>query len=286
VEKVTSKVTNIQTIRVVLSEVTKNSKYDFLLKKILTDIEKLQIIYKGKSVKFELFDLAEDHVFLQDVYHLPKFFNGLGGPCCRTCFTKGRNFNIIKKCKDANTNTFHNLLEGISAECLKVEKELRIINWQDKKLQSISTVIKKNGFFGKKFHLKSFTESIHFYLLLLNIYYLQKHYGITLFTNSDFTVFLKAKMLVEKIINICQIVMIKKELTDKDIQLLEDKFNDFYSLYFDFMPTNSKCTLKLHFLLHYPLFAWQYRFLWIFSCIRFESSNKRIKNYMKLVVTK
>ncbi|CEF61591.1 Hypothetical protein SRAE_0000070900 [Strongyloides ratti] len=48
VAKLTSKVKNIQTIRVIKSEVTKTTKYNKLLRFLIDKIEDLQIKYKKK----------------------------------------------------------------------------------------------------------------------------------------------------------------------------------------------------------------------------------------------
>ncbi|CEF61534.1 Hypothetical protein SRAE_0000065600 [Strongyloides ratti] len=243
VGKLSLKVINIQTIGIILSEVTKNSKYDRLLKKILEDIQNLKVNYKGKVVSFELFALAGDHVFLQDVYHLPKSFQGSGGQCCRTCVIEGRNFINVKKCRDANNNNilrhenfegsvrypfnqysdaFHDLLEGILPDCvysccqklsyfddnwnlksrihvvewLEVERQIRIINSQDKKSQSIITVI-KDGFFGKKISFENcrrkdtFTLSESEHLSLARALWKLMNFmeGIQLFFTADSSVF-------------------------------------------------------------------------------------------------
>uniref|UniRef100_A0A0N5C6K3 THAP-type domain-containing protein n=1 Tax=Strongyloides papillosus TaxID=174720 RepID=A0A0N5C6K3_STREA len=188
----TSKVTNIHTIGIVLSETTKLAKYDRLMNKIINEIENLRIRYKGNDVNFELFAITGDHVFLQDLYHLPKSFNGLGGSCCRTCMIENRHFIEKNKCREVNdpavlryhnfegsmkylfnqySDPFHDLLEGILPDCiysccqklsffdnnwtmkselstvdwLEVERQIRIINRQDKKSQNILTVI-RDGF--------------------------------------------------------------------------------------------------------------------------------------------
>uniref|UniRef100_A0A0K0F1P2 C2H2-type domain-containing protein n=1 Tax=Strongyloides venezuelensis TaxID=75913 RepID=A0A0K0F1P2_STRVS len=327
----TSEVTNIQTIGVVLSETTKLAKYDRLMNKIITDVENLRIRYKGNDVTFELFAIAGDHVFLQDLYHLPKSFNGLGGSCCRTCMIENRHFIEKNKCKEVNDPTvlrynnfggsmkypfnqysdpFHDLLEGILPDCiysccqklsffddnwtikseistvdwLEVERLIRIINRQDKKSQNILTVI-RDGFFVRRISKDNLQRKDSFPLsgseqlsLGRSLWKLfNSSEGLQLFSQADTVVFIKSRKLLGNILNICQMIMVKKEMSDSDIDLLEVEIDKFHSLYFDFMPNDSRCTLKLHSLLHYPLFGRMYRAFWLISCIRFESSNRRIK---------
>uniref|UniRef100_A0A0N4ZLG1 C2H2-type domain-containing protein n=2 Tax=Parastrongyloides trichosuri TaxID=131310 RepID=A0A0N4ZLG1_PARTI len=340
VAKATSKITNIQTMGVILSEATKQIKYDSLLAKILRDIEELKVFYKGREVSFELFALSGDHAFLQDVYHLPKSYNGSGGSCCRTCLTEGRLFHHITRCSQANdpsnlrnddfegavrypfnqySDTFHDLLEGILPDCLysicqkltfydnkwalknhlslvnwlEVEKQLRIINKLDKKSQSMSTVI-KDGYFQKKISKDNISRKETFALSGSEQLALARAFwklwssveGMNYFVNCDSQVFLNAKKLLGKVLNLCQIVTMKKELSDDDISNLELEINRFRDIYFDFMPPASNCSLKLHSIMHYPLYARMYRSLWVVSCIRFESSNRRIKNLHQISLNK
>ncbi|CEF60584.1 Hypothetical protein SRAE_X000231900 [Strongyloides ratti] len=331
VAKLTSKVKNIQTIGVIKSEVTKTTKYDKLLKFLIDKIENLQIDYKKKIVKFEIMALAGDHVFLQDVYHLPKSFNGNGGSCCRTCLIENRHFHLFRKCEDVNkedvlrynqfeasvkyplneySDPFHDLLEGILGDCIygtcqkiafydkkfqkkhietsinwnEVEKEIRILNKSDKKSQNISTVI-RDGYFASKLSFEnpqkkdSFTltgaEQLSFGRALWKLWSSQK--GLEIFAEADTEIFLNAKELLGKILNVCQLTFMKKEFFDNDIAILEKEINSFQNLYYNFMHPETKDTMKLHSILHYPLFAKNYRSLWVINCIRFESSNRRIK---------
>uniref|UniRef100_A0A0N5C0U4 THAP-type domain-containing protein n=1 Tax=Strongyloides papillosus TaxID=174720 RepID=A0A0N5C0U4_STREA len=327
----TSKVTNIHTIGIVLSETTKLAKYDRLMNKIINEIENLRIRYKGNDVNFELFAIAGDHVFLQDLYHLPKSFNGLGGSCCRTCMIENRHFIEKNKCREVNdpavlryhnfegsmkypfnqySDPFHDLLEGILPDCiysccqklsffdnnwtmkselstvdwLEVERQIRIINRQDKKSQNILTVI-RDGFFVQRISKDNLQRKDSFQLsgseqlsLGRSLWkLLNSSEGLQLFSQVDTIVFIKSRKLLAKILSIFQMVMVKKEMSDSDIDLLEKEIDEFHLLYFDFMPIDSRCTLKLHSLLHYPLFGRMYRAFLLISCIRFESSNRRIK---------
>lgn len=134
IAKQCSKLENIVTLGIVLSEVTKFSKYDWLLEHIKKMLNNLEVIHFGKKLNFYIFCFCGDHVFLQDVFNLPKNFKGEGGSSCRTCLIEGRNFKRITLCNDANkdevlrkerfnsvleyplneySDPFHDILEGV-----------------------------------------------------------------------------------------------------------------------------------------------------------------------------
>ncbi|CEF61592.1 Hypothetical protein SRAE_0000071000 [Strongyloides ratti] len=83
--------------------------------------------------------LTSDYVFLQDVYHLPKSFNGNSDSCCITCLIENRHFHLFKKCENVNkedvlrynqfegsvkyplneySDPIHDLLERILEDCI------------------------------------------------------------------------------------------------------------------------------------------------------------------------
>uniref|UniRef100_A0A0N5CDW5 C2H2-type domain-containing protein n=1 Tax=Strongyloides papillosus TaxID=174720 RepID=A0A0N5CDW5_STREA len=134
IAKQCSKLENIATLGVVLTEVTKFSKFDWLIKHVKNMISNLEIIHLGKKVKFNIFCFCGDHMLLQDVFNLPKSFKGEGGPSCRTCLIYGRDFKKVKSCYEANkdevlrkenfsssleyplneySDVFHDILEGV-----------------------------------------------------------------------------------------------------------------------------------------------------------------------------
>ncbi|CEF61363.1 Hypothetical protein SRAE_0000048900 [Strongyloides ratti] len=161
-----------------------------------------------------------------------------------------------------------------------IELEIRRFNKLDKGSQSLSTVI-FDGFFQKytkidrpdskhKFHLSG-SENLALARALLHCMTKKE-----LFPNVSESVYQLGVNLLKDILAIYSIINGKIELNNEIINRMEVIIDRFFRNFFLLMP-RTMCTLKLHSLLHYPVFAKLYKNLSLVSTIRCESLNRHIK---------
>ncbi|CEF61587.1 Hypothetical protein SRAE_0000070500 [Strongyloides ratti] len=269
-------------IRIVLSEVAKFCKYDWLLEQIKKMLFKLEITHMNKKIKFKIFCFCGDHSFLQDVFNLPKSFIGEGGSCCRTCLIEGRNFKNILKCEEANkidilrkkkfssaleyplneySDSFHDILEGILGNVFFV-------------------IVQKMTFYDNNYQrLPNVTMNWNPQLALGRalLYLMTENEYAFLFENVNNEVLIASKKSLSKILKIYYIINTKNDLTDNNLKNFEILINNFLKYSFEYVVDEAKCSMKFYSLLHYPIYAKRYRNFVAISCIRFESKNRIIK---------
>uniref|UniRef100_A0AAF5DHV4 Uncharacterized protein n=1 Tax=Strongyloides stercoralis TaxID=6248 RepID=A0AAF5DHV4_STRER len=144
-----SKLDSIMTLGIVLSEVTKFFKYDWLLALIKKMLVNLNIVHINKQLSLKIFCFCGDHSFLQEVFNVPKSFKGE---------VEERDFKNLKACEEANddevlkgerfssvmeyplneySDPFHDILEGILANVIFcIVKKIKYFNSQYRRLSS------------------------------------------------------------------------------------------------------------------------------------------------------